>query len=122
MPGTINENLRPKRSAISWQFHRLELNAQSTGQDQRVILAGGARMTLRVAGDVRALTIARPDKPIGDVEETTFRRDCFVPDGATRIPGDGQNTRQLEGVTYHTITFVWNDKTGEPAELPRTKE
>lgn len=81
--------------------------AQETGQDAHRDLNGGARLAVRVEGDVTTLTIARKLKPLGAVELKTFLRDCGVPESAARYPLEGQATRDRDGATWHYITFRW---------------
>lgn len=83
--------------------------AQETGHDASRELHGGARLAVRVADDVTTLTISRSKKPLGAVELKTFVRDCGVPEGAIRFPQEGQNTRERDGVLWHSITFRWRE-------------
>lgn len=116
---TINENSRLRRpSALTWAYNRLYLAACDSGQDQRVTLSGGASLILRVAGDVRALTVSRPGAPVSSVEIDILIRDCHIPSDAARRPPVGQYGREIDGVIHHYVSYIWNDKTGEAAECP----
>lgn len=91
--------------------------AQETGRDARRDLHNGARLTVRVQGDVTTLTISRRGKKIGEVELKTFKRDCGVPDGAARYPLDAQATRtDDDGVVWYCMTFRWAEETEPPID------
>jgi hypothetical protein len=83
--------------------------AQETGQDAARDLHGGARLAVRVQGDVTTLTIARKTKRVGDVELKTFVRDCGVPEHAIRFPLEGQGTREVESVLYYYVAYRWRE-------------
>lgn len=83
--------------------------AQATGQDRALDLRGGARIAYRCRDGVVTLTISRKLKPLGDVELITFKRDCGVPDDATRIPAEGQGVKARDGATWHYVSFRWSE-------------
>jgi hypothetical protein len=73
-------------------------------------LNGGARLAVRVLGDVTTLTISRKQKPVGAVELKTFLRDCGVPESAVRFPQEGQSVREREGSQWHSVTYRWRNE------------
>lgn len=96
--------------SLANMFLEARIQAARTGTDRPLELRGGARLVVRVQGGVVTLTISRPKKRVGDTELITFRRDCGVPDTAVRFPQEGQNPREREGVTWHSITYRWRDE------------
>lgn len=95
-------------TGIYTDLHR---QAARTGQDRRQELKGGARIAVRVRDGVVTLTISRKGKKLGDVEITTFRRDCGVPATATRYPLDEQGTRKDEaGAQWWCVTYRWGEE------------
>lgn len=84
--------------------------AQETGHDAARDLHGGARLAVRVQGDVTTLTISRQKKRVGDVELKTFLRDCGVPSTAVRFPQEGQNPREADGVTWWYVAYRWREE------------
>lgn len=93
--------------------------ALSGGEVRRLQLSHGARLAVRVRGATVELTIARPEKPVGDVELQTFRAHCGIPGNAIRTPETGQATREERGKTWHLVTFTWTDeKYLRPANVP----
>jgi hypothetical protein len=91
-------------TSIYTELHR---RAALTGEDRSQVLTGGARLAVRVVDGVTTLTIARKTKRVGDTELITFRRDCGVPEDATRYPAEGQGTKDLDGATWHFVAFRW---------------
>jgi hypothetical protein len=94
-------------------FLQLRIQAERTGEDRRLDLKNGARLSVRVLNEVVTLTISRQKKRVGDTELITFRRDCNVPDGAARYPAKGQNPREVDGVTWWCITYRWREEITE---------
>jgi hypothetical protein len=84
-----------------------KIQAERTGTDRPLNLSGGARIVIRVQGDITTLTISRQKKRVGDRELITFKRDCGVPDDAIRFPLEGQNSREVEGVTWWYVAYRW---------------
>lgn len=99
--------------SLSGVYIDLWRSAQETGADQARELRGGARLGVRVLGDITTLTISRKSKRIGDVELRTFVRDCGVPATAIRFPLDGQTVRERDGAQWHSVTFRWRDEVSE---------
>lgn len=95
-------------------YAELRRQAERTGNDRYTELTGGARLCVRVQGGVVTLSIARRDKRVGDVEETTFRVACKVPPDAVRWPDVGQHERKHNGATYHQVVYRWFDETEAP--------
>lgn len=95
-------------SHITTHYTRLRALALS-GRDVSHDLKGGARLAVRVRGDQVTLTIARKGVEVGQVEERTFRRDCFVPTSAERIPKEGQSTRSEGSATWYLVGYRWED-------------
>jgi hypothetical protein len=95
--------------SLSGIYLDLWRTAQETGRDAARELHGGARLAVRVIGDVTTLTIARKTKRVGDVELRTFVRDCGVPDAAIRFPQEGQNPRERDGLTWWSVSFRWRE-------------
>ena len=89
-------------SSIYTELHR---RAALTGEDRAIDLKGGARLAVRVQGDVTTLTISRQKKRVGDTELITFKRDCNVPETAARIPAEGQGQH---GDAWY-IAFRWRE-------------
>jgi len=88
--------------------------AQETGNDAARELHGGARLAVRVVGDVTTLTISRKTKRVGDTELKTFVRDCGVPSDAIRFPQEGQNPREaVDGTTWWYVAYRWREETSE---------
>jgi hypothetical protein len=96
--------------SLSGIFIDLWRTAQETGQDAARELNGGARLAVRVLGDVTTLTISRKQKPVGAVELRTFLHDCGVPESAVRFPQEGQNVREREGSQWHSISYRWRNE------------
>lgn len=91
-------------------FREAKARAATTQTDRPLNLKGGARLVVRVQGDVITLTIARKIKRVGDTELITFKRDCNVPSNAIRFPLEGQNQRtDAEGVLWHYIAYRWRE-------------
>jgi hypothetical protein len=91
-------------------YRHLAQRAAATGTDRAQTLRSGARIAVRVRGGATTLTLARRDKPVGDVEITTFRQHCDVPPHATRVPAEGQRTRVADGTTWHYLAFWWEEQ------------
>lgn len=54
------------------------------------------------------LVLSRIDKKLGDVEISTFRKHCRVPQDAIRFPSGGeQATRAEEDHTRYYIVYRW---------------
>lgn len=90
-------------------YLHLHARAAETGEDRRVDLSGGARLSVRVQGGVTTLTISRKGKRVGDTELLTFKRECGVPAYASRYPGDDQGTRKDDDarMTMGCFGFLW---------------
>jgi hypothetical protein len=95
--------------SLSGIYLDLWRTAQESGQDAFRELHGGARLAVRVTGDVTTLTISRHTKRVGDVELRTFLRDCGVPERAVRFPQEGQTPRERDGETWWCITYRWRE-------------
>jgi hypothetical protein len=95
--------------SLSSLYTELHSNAARTGEDRATTLKGGARIAVRVAGDVTTLTISRKGKRLGDVEIVTFKRECNVPSDAIRFPRSEQGQRTVDGVVHFYIAFRWRD-------------
>jgi len=95
--------------SLSGIYLDLWRTAQETGQDAARDLNGGARLAVRVAGDVTTLTISRRAKHVGAVELRTFVRDCGVPSDAARYPADGQGQH---GESWY-VAFRWAESGGK---------
>lgn len=96
--------------SLSGIYLDLWRTAQETGQDAFRELNHGARLAVRVQADVTTLTISRKNKPVGEVELKTFKRDCGVPESAVRFPLEGQTKRDRDGVVWHSITYRWREE------------
>jgi hypothetical protein len=94
--------------------HLLE-RARATGTDYGETLRKGARLAVRVRDGQVTLTLSRKDKPVGDEEIATFRAHCQVPATATRIPAEGQRTREVKGEIWHYLAYVWPEEVLEEA-------
>jgi len=95
-------------SSIYTELHR---NAARTGTDRAQNLAGGARLAVRVQAGIVTLTISRgKGKKLSDSEIEVFKRDCGVPASAVRYPLEGQATRTVDAVVWHSVSFRWNEK------------
>lgn len=95
-------------------YAELRRQAARTGEDRFTELTGGARLCVRVRDGVVTLSIARRERRVGDVEETTFRVACKVPPEAVRWPAAGQHERTHGGATYHQVVFRWFDREEAP--------
>lgn len=96
--------------SLSGIYLDLWRTAQETGEDAARELHGGAKLAVRVQNDVTTLTIARKQKPVGDVELKTFKQHCGVPETATRFPLEGQNTREADGATWWYVAYRWKEE------------
>jgi hypothetical protein len=97
----------PRLSAI--KAHLLA-RAKATGIDQRVDLTKGARVSVRATDGQVWITFSRCEKPLGDTELATFIAHCAVPNGARRIPAEGQRVMtDTEGRTWHQVGYHWRD-------------
>lgn len=95
-------------STLHTLYQTLRTTALQSGIDQRRTLANGARLTVRVRDGVETVTFARRAAPLGQTEEKTFRRHCGVPRNATRIPSEGQHTRQdAQGAEWSLVSYRW---------------
>lgn len=77
-----------------------------------VDLGSGARITVRVLilDDLRRdvlVSFSRPGAPVGDVELATFRGHCSIPDGAHRIPAEGQRKAPDGGRERYLVGYTW---------------
>jgi hypothetical protein len=95
--------------SLSSLYAELHYHAARSGNDRSLELKGGARLGVRVIGDVTTLTISRKGKALGATEIEVFKRDCGVPSTAIRFPQEGQRTIERDGVTWHAITFRWRE-------------
>ena len=97
-------------ATLKAQTEHLIRRARQTGIDQRWDLSKGARVSVRIVGGVITLAFARIRQPLGDRELVTFRAHCQIPEGATRLPAEGQWERQdAEGRTWHQVAYCWRD-------------
>jgi hypothetical protein len=94
-------------SKITTLYGHLLHQARATGRDQHAELLKGARLSVRIADGQITLTIARKGKRVGDVEMTTFRTHCGVPDGAIRWPAEGQDLIERDNVGWWRVAFRW---------------
>lgn len=84
--------------------------ARQSGIDQRADLAKGARISVRIVDGVITLAFARITQPLGATELATFVTHCRVPEGAQRLPAEGQwERRDVEGRTWHQVAYCWRD-------------
>ncbi len=90
-------------------YARLRREAAQSGEDRFVELTGGARLCVRVQGDMTTLSVARHGKPVGKGELVTFQRLCRVPPEAARWPEDGQHERVLNGQPLYQVVFRWRE-------------
>jgi hypothetical protein len=97
-------------ATLSALYRHLARRARDTGTDRAQTLRSGARIAVRVKDGATTLTLARREKPVGDVEITTFRQHCDVPPHATRVPAEGQRTRVDGDVTWHYLAFWWEEQ------------
>ena len=95
--------------SLSSVYQELHRRARETGQDRSFDLKGGARIAVRVSGDVTTLTISRKGKKVGATEIEVFKRDCGVPATAIRFPLDEQGQRTVDGVVWHYLAFRWRE-------------
>jgi len=94
-------------------YQELHRRAAETGKKRGQTLTGGARLTVRVVGDVTTLTISRKGKLVGDTELATFRAACGVPETAERRPNVGQNRMIHEEEYWYYLSFRWTVATEE---------
>lgn len=85
-------------------------DARRTGTDQRVHLSGGAEVIARARDGVVTLTIKRLGVDVGAGELKTFMRDAGVPEGAERVPAEGQGERD----GWRWVCFRWEDAADAP--------
>ena len=85
--------------------------ARETGADQRLTLARGLQLVVRVQAGTITLTCSRPKTRVGDQELVIVRAAAGVPPTAERIPGDValQGTRALDGATHWYVAYRWKD-------------
>lgn len=119
LPGTpLYEQRRATESThmskLEAIFDHLLTRASATGRDQHADLPGGARLAVRVAGGQTVVSVARSPQRVGDTEAVTFKRICRVPDGARRIPADGQAERVVSGKMWNMIGWVWGEEETSP--------
>lgn len=98
-------------SQITALYNHLLDRARKTGNTQRAPLFRGAAIAVTVKDDTVTLTMGRADKDVGTTEEITFRRDCKVPEGARRIPAQGQKRQRIDNVEWHLIAYQWSTAT-----------
>jgi len=79
-------------------------------QDISLKLSKGARLAVRATETEIALTMARPNRPLGDREERTFKLAGQVPPTARRIPPVGQATREVDGKLFYLVGYVWREQ------------
>lgn len=79
--------------SLSDMFMQAKIQAARTHTDRPLELSGGARLVVRSVDGIVTLTISRKKKRVGDRELIIFRRDCHVPEDATRYPAEGQGQR-----------------------------
>lgn len=91
-------------------YTELHRTAQRSGEDRALTLKGGARLAVRVVGDVTTLTISRPTKRLSATEIAVFKRDCGIPATAVRFPMEGQNPREIDGVTRWYVAYRWREE------------
>lgn len=90
-------------------FMQAKIQAQRTGTDRPLELSGGARLVVRVQGDIVTLTISRQKKKVGDRELITFREQCGIPADAARYPAEGQGQR---GDSWY-VAYRWKEEGAE---------
>jgi hypothetical protein len=96
--------------SLSTLYQELHRRARETGEDRASDLTGGARLSVRVRGDVTTITIARKGKRLSDTEIITFQRHICIPPDATRYPPEGQSAKVTDGVVWHYIGYKWSDE------------
>src|SRR5262245_20315222 len=97
--------------SLSTLYAELHRRARESGEMRSQTLTGGARLTVRASGGRTVLTIARKGKAVGDVELSTFRVACGVPETAERRPETGQNRMEHDGALWHYLSFTWEEST-----------
>jgi hypothetical protein len=105
-------------SKITTLYGHLLHQARATGRDQHAELLKGARLSVRAARGQITLTIARKGKRVGDVELTTFRAHCGVPETALRWPEQGQDFIEREGAGWWRVAFRWLETSAEREPNP----
>lgn len=92
-------------------YAHLLARAQATHEWQQAELRGGAYVSVGCTEGVTHVIFSRAGKRLGDVELTTFRQHCGVPDGARRTPEDRtiQGTKQTEAGPRWFVGFSWKD-------------
>ena len=102
----------PKRphATLPQVYAELRRQAARTGEDRSITLAHGARLAVRVRNGETILSVARKGAPVGDREELTFKVNCGVPPGATRVPETGQRTVEQDGATFYQVVYRWREE------------
>lgn len=114
---------RPRPPKLQNLFISLRRQAADTGLDQAHELFHGARLAVRVHEDVITLTISRQAQLVGEVELSTFRQHCKVPQTAQRWPVEGQNEHiDTFGRSWHYVAWRWctdDEGVGAAPQEPR---
>lgn len=96
-------------------FRRLYAEAEHRGE-AAAALQQGATVKVRAAGRKRQVILGRRGVPVGDAEETTFRRDGRIPEGATRV------AYEPTSAGWHYVALTWEEEPGlfddEPVASP----
>lgn len=88
-------------------YRRLLASARADGQAHAHELYRGARISVRVRDGQVELCLSRWRTPVGETELVTFCKHCAVPEGATRVPPEGQKTQTERGGTRHYVIYRW---------------
>jgi hypothetical protein len=97
-----------KKPTLDMIYSQMLHEARKYGRSTAT-LGGGVRLTLVMERGHMTLAIWRKHKKVG--ETGVFRRYCGVPDGAERVPAEGQLERREEnGVVWHGFAWRWSDK------------
>lgn len=95
-------------------FRRLYAEAEQRGE-AFAKLQQGATVKVRAAGRKRQVILGRCGAPVGDGEETTFRRDGRIPEGAGRV------AYEPTSAGWHYVALTWEEEPGlfddEPAAV-----
>ena len=67
----------------------------------------GARIAVRLRGGFWTVGFSRRGTELGAAELETFRRHCHVPDGAERLPAEGQLLVTDGTITRYHVGYRW---------------
>jgi hypothetical protein len=106
-------------SKLASIYSRLVAQARRSDQVQRWDLFRGARVAVQIVGGLRTVTFSRIGAPLGAPELDTFERHCAIPEGATRIPREGQKEIPDQDRTRYLVAYRWPETSdmfaaGEP--------